>query len=135
MRAAAFALLAGPVLAQGPGWEGEAAALAVPLRACLAERPGAMVVEAWREGPERVVARLLLPGGAREDCSAGAASGSVAQRRPVPAGDVRPGEGLRAFMTERRCVDAWRLTDPPAVLGSWSRSWGLDRRRSRWRRS
>jgi hypothetical protein len=119
MRVAALVLLAGPALAQTAGWEDEAAALAGPLRACLAERPGAMVVEAWRDGPDRIVARLLLPGGAREDCSAEAASGAVTQRQPVPPGDVRPGEGLRAFMTERRCVDAWRLTDAAGRELGW----------------
>lgn len=103
MRVLLALLLTLPAAAQAPGWEREVERLAPLLRACLADRPGAMVVDAW-EGQGGSVARLLLPGGAREDCERTA-------RRPVDAADRRPGEGLRAFMLERRCVDAWRVVD------------------------
>ncbi|MGG5808303.1 hypothetical protein [Falsiroseomonas sp. CW058] len=112
MRAAATLatlMAALPAAAQGPGWEGRVRDLAPALRACLADRPGAMVVEAWPAGSGRTGARLLLPGGGREDCLAG--PGAVEGRRPVEPGDRLPGEGLRAFMLERRCADAWRVED------------------------
>jgi hypothetical protein len=107
LRGLALALLPGLALAQPasspavPAWESRVVDWAPTLLACLAGRSGAMVVEAWEEAAG-VVARLLLPGGVREDCT-----GSV--RRP--AGPARPGEGLRAFMPDRRCVDAWRVVD------------------------
>ena len=104
-----LALLAGPALAQAAGWESRAAEWAPALRACLEGRPGAMVVQAW-EADGGVTARLLLPGGAREDCQGAA-------RRP--AGPPRPGEGLRAFMLERRCVDAWRVVDDAGRELGW----------------
>jgi hypothetical protein len=104
-------LLAAPALAQAPGWEARVAELAPALRACLADRPGAMVVEAWPMTRGMAGARLLLPGGAREDCVADLGTGAVDSRRAAEPGDRRPGEGIRAFMLERRCVDAWRVTD------------------------
>jgi hypothetical protein len=108
-RAAAALLLALPAASQPPGWEARAAEWSPAFRACLEGRPGAMVVEAWKaEGG--IASRLLLPGGAREDCVASPA-GAVATRAAVPPAERRPGEGLRAFMAERRCVDAWRVTD------------------------
>jgi hypothetical protein len=79
------------------------------LRECLAGRPGGMVVAAWQEAGG-VVARLLLPGGAREDCAGGG-------RRA--AGAPRPDEGLRAFMPDRRCVDAWRVVDAAGRELGW----------------
>lgn len=107
--AAALLLLAGPALAQAPGWEARVRELAPALRACLDDRQGAMVVEAWPMNRGLVGARLLLTGGAREDCVADLGLGLVVSRNVVPAQDRRPGEGLRAFMLERRCVDAWRV--------------------------
>jgi hypothetical protein len=96
-------------LAQGPGWDSRAAEWAPALRACLEGRAGAMVVEAW-EAAGGLTARLLLPDGVREDCQGGA-------RRP--AGPPRLGEGLRAFMLERRCVDAWRVVDDAGREQGW----------------
>lgn len=109
--AAALVLLAAPALAQAPGWEARLPEIAPALRACLAERSGAMVVLAWPMEQGMAGARLLLPGGAREDCVAALAGGSVESRAPVAAGDRRADEGARAFMLERRCVDAWRVAD------------------------
>jgi hypothetical protein len=109
--AAALALLAAPALAQAPGWEARVAEFAPALRACLAGRDGAMVVLAWPMNRGLAGARLLLPGGEREDCVADLAGGGVASRQPVPPEDRRADEGVRAFMLERRCVDAWRIED------------------------
>ncbi len=112
-------LLAAPALAQAPGWEALLPGIAPALGACLAERPGAMVVEAWPMDHGLVGARLRLPGGGREDCAADPAARRVERRWPVAEGDLRPGEGLRAFMLERRCVDAWRVTDAEGREAGW----------------
>ncbi|WP_270933851.1 hypothetical protein [Falsiroseomonas oryzae] len=104
---------------QQPGWETMVRDLASALRACLAERPGGMVVEAWPMNHGKAGARLLLPGGAREDCVADLGSGAVESRRPVADQDRRPGETLRAFMLDRRCVDAWRIEDAAGRELGW----------------
>lgn len=117
--ALALPLLALPALAQAPGWEARLPDLAPALLACLAGRPGAMVVEAWPMNRGMAGARLLLPGGAREDCVAEIGGGTVAARHPVAPGDRRPDEGLRAFMPERRCVDAIRVTDAAGRELGW----------------
>ncbi|WP_439594665.1 hypothetical protein [Falsiroseomonas sp.] len=98
-------------LAQAPGWETRVVELAPALRACLATRPGGMVVAAWEGERGLTMARLLLPGGAREDCLAHPNGMLVERRAPVAEADRRPDEALRAFMPERRCVDAWRVVD------------------------
>lgn len=116
-RALALLLLALPAAAQQPGWEARVRELAPALRACLADRPGAMAVGAW-PAERGVLARLLLPGGAREDCEADP-GGMVAGRHEVAPGDRRPDEGLRAFMLERRCVDAWRVEDAAGRELGW----------------
>ncbi len=109
MRAVAALLLAVPAAAQEPGWEARVAELAPALRACLADRPGAMVVEAaMRAG--LVEARLLLPDGGAEGCVADPAAGSVTSRRAL-SGDARDRAAPRAFMLDRRCVDARRVVD------------------------
>jgi hypothetical protein len=107
-------MVALPVAAEAPGWEAEVVRLAPPLRACLEGQPGAMVVDAWALEDGRVHARLLRPGGVREDC---VAASRVESR--APAGAARIGEGLRAFMLERRCVDAWRVTDADGRELGW----------------
>lgn len=112
-------LLALPAAAQEPGWERMVQALAPALRACLVDRPGAMVVEAWPMNRGMAGARLLLQDGAREDCVADLGTGAVDSRRPVAADDRRPGEGIRAFMLERRCVDAWRVEDTAGRELGW----------------
>jgi hypothetical protein len=113
--AGAALLLALPAAAQAPGWEARAAEWSAAFRACLDGRAGAMVVEAW-EAEGRIASRILMPGGAREDCVASPA-GLVASR--TPSDQQRPGEGLRAFMLERRCVDAWRVTDAAGRELGW----------------
>jgi hypothetical protein len=65
-----------------------------------------------------VEARLLLPDGRREDCTVAPAPAAL-DRREVAPGDRRPGEGLRAFMTERRCVDARRIEDSTGRELGW----------------
>lgn len=117
--APALLLLAAPALAQAPGWEAHVREWAPALRACLADRPGAMAVEAWPMNRGLVGARLLLTGGAREDCVADVALGLVVSRNLVAGEDRRPGEGLRAFMLERRCVDAWRLDGEDGRALGW----------------
>jgi hypothetical protein len=112
-RAALLALLPGAALAQG--WEAMVVPLAPALRACLEGQGAAMVVDARWLDATRIEARLLLPGGARQDCVA--AGGAVESR--APAGAPRAGEGLRAFMLERRCVDAWRVTAPSGQELGW----------------
>jgi hypothetical protein len=108
--ASTLVALIGPAVAQAPPWETLVRELAPALRACLSDRPGAMAVEAWPMNHGKVGARILLPDGAREDCVADLGRAAVDSRRAVEAGDRRPGEGLRAFMLDRRCVDAWRVT-------------------------
>lgn len=115
---AALLLLAGPALAQA-GWEVRVAEFAPALRACLADRPGAMVVEAWPMNRGLAGARLLLPGGAREDCEADLGAGTVRARAAVAPADRGPEEGLRAFMLERRCVDARRVEDEAGRELGW----------------
>ncbi|NGM20544.1 hypothetical protein G3576_11000 [Roseomonas stagni] len=107
-------IVALPAAAQAPGWEAEVVRLAPALRACLEGQPGAMVLDAWALDSARVQARLRLQGGARQDCVAAEAVESRS-----PAGAARAGEGLRAFMLERRCVDAWRVTDPAGRELGW----------------
>ncbi len=127
--AAALLLLALPAAAQGPlpaqgpppafPWWDHARDLAPALRACLAGRPGAMVVAAAPMNHGLALARVLLPGGAREDCVADLGRGAVERRGPVPAEARLPEEGLRAFMLERRCVDAWRVDAPDGRELGW----------------
>jgi hypothetical protein len=114
LKTAAALLMALPATAQAPGWEASVLPLAPALRACLEGQAGAMAVDAWTLGGARVTARLLLSGGARQDCVA-----SPAIESRVPAGAARAGEWLRAFMLERRCVDAWRVTDPDGRELGW----------------
>jgi hypothetical protein len=114
LKTAAALLMALPATAQAPGWEASVVPLAPALRACLEGQAGAMVVDAWALDDVRVTARLLVPGGARQDC---VAAGAVESRMPASA--ARAGEGLRAFMLERRCVDAWRVTDPDGRELGW----------------
>ncbi|WP_372624160.1 hypothetical protein [Falsiroseomonas sp.] len=104
-------LLALPAAAQEPGWERHVRELAPALRACLADRPGAMVLEAWPMNHGKAGARLLLPGGGEERCVADLGRGVVDSRSPVAPQDTRPDLGLRTFMLERRCVDARRIED------------------------
>lgn len=122
VRAALLALLPGAALAQAPsgaalGWEAMVVAFAPALRACLAGQRGAMAIDAQWLGPMRVGARLLLPGGVREDCVADIGTGAIESRDA--AGPAREGEGLRAFMLERSCVDAWRVTTPLGQELGW----------------
>jgi hypothetical protein len=107
--AAVLLLLSLPAAAQGPPWWDHLRDLMPALRACLAGRPGAMVVEAWPMNHGLALARVRLADGTRDDCVADLGSGTVERRDPVPEGSRLPGEGLRAFMLERRCVDAMRV--------------------------
>ncbi len=116
--AALGVLLAMPALAQPAGWEAMLPGIAPALRACLAPLPGAMVVDAWPAEGGGLVARLRGADGARFDCTS-YPGGSVTRRDPVAVQDRRPGEGLRAFMPERRCVDAWRVTDAAGRELGW----------------
>jgi hypothetical protein len=121
MRRAALLLplLALPAQAQAPAWETRLAAMVPALRNCLSGRPAGMVVDAWVPEPGRIVARVQIPGVAREDCLADAGTGQVLGREPVAPDDRRPDEGIRAFMLERRCVDAWRVVDPEGRELGW----------------
>ena len=117
---AALLMLPLPATAQeAPWWEAHLRELAPALRACLTDRPGAMVVSAWPMNHGLAGARVLLPGGAREDCVADPGRAVVERRMPVGAEDRRPGEELRAFMLERRCVDAWRVQDDAGRELGW----------------
>ncbi|NKE47829.1 hypothetical protein HB662_23840 [Roseomonas frigidaquae] len=115
----ALALLAAPAAAQAPGWEARVVEYAPALRACLATKPEAMVLEAWPAARGMTLARLLLPDGTREDCLAHPNGMLVEGRRAVPEEERRPGEGLRAFMLQRRCVDAWRVVDGEGKELGW----------------
>lgn len=118
--AAALVLLTLSAGAQEPPWwETHLRELAPALRACLADRPGAMVVSGWPMNHGLAGARVLLPGGAREDCLADLGRAAVQRRMPVGAEDRRPDEGLRAFMLDRRCVDAWRVQDDAGREVGW----------------
>jgi hypothetical protein len=115
---AALLLLAGVALAQPPGWEGRLAEIAPALRACLEGRPGAMVVDAFGGGA-RLHVRLRLPGNRREECLVDRRDAVVEERRGLSPGESTPGERLRAFMLERRCVDAVRVVDAAGRELGW----------------
>jgi hypothetical protein len=114
-----LALLALPAAAQEPGWEARVREFALALRACLAGLPGAMVLEAWPMNDGKVGARLLLAGGAEERCIADPGRGAVESRAPMTPAEGRPDQGLRSFMLERRCVDAWRVEDAEGRELGW----------------
>lgn len=111
-------LLLGTAAAQSPPWESRLRELAPAMRACLQDRPGAMAVDAFG-GPGGVRVRLLLPRGAREECVVEPRSGVVEERRGLSPGESTPGEGPRAFMLERRCVDATRVEDAAGRELGW----------------
>lgn len=117
--AAALLLVALPAAAQGPPWTDHLSDLMPALRACLAGQQGAMVVMAWPMNHGLALARLRQPDGARQDCVADLGTGRVERRDPVPADSHMPGEGLRAFMLERRCVDAQRIDAPDGRELGW----------------
>ncbi|HEV7267543.1 MAG TPA: hypothetical protein VGN83_21930 [Falsiroseomonas sp.] len=112
-------LLALPAAAQEPGWEARVRDLAPALRACLADLPGAMVLEAWPMNHGKAGARVLLAPGAEEICVADLGRGVVDSRRPIEPPDMRPDLGLRTFMLERRCVDARRVEDEQGRELGW----------------
>jgi hypothetical protein len=114
-----LALLAQPAAAQGPPWPERAAELAPALRACLAGNAQAKVVWAWFMDRGLAQARVLLPGGAREDCTADLGTGQVVRREPVTGGTLLPGEGERAFMLDRGCADARRVDDTQGRVLGW----------------
>jgi hypothetical protein len=107
--AAVLPLLALPAAAQGPPWTEHLRDLAPAMRACLAGKPGAIVVMAWPMNHGLALSRVLLPGGAREDCAADLGTARVERVTPVAVDERLPGEGIYAFMLERRCVDARRV--------------------------
>lgn len=115
---ALLALLAAPAAAQQPGWERHARDLAPAIRACLADRPGAMVLEAWPMNHGKAGVRVLLAGGAEERCLADVGRARVESRMPL-ATPVRPDPGLRTFMLDRRCVDARRIEDAEGRELGW----------------
>jgi hypothetical protein len=117
--AALLAMLAIPAAAQEPGWERHVRELAPALRACLADRPGAMVLEAWPMNHGKAGARVLLQGGAEERCVADIGRGVVEQRSPLPPPAAGADPGLRTFMLDRRCVDAWRVVDEAGRELGW----------------
>jgi hypothetical protein len=112
-------LLASPTAAQGPPWTGHLRDLAPAMRACLAGKPGAIVVMSWPMNHGMALSRLLLANGAREDCVADLGSGRVESIAPVAAGERLPGEGVQAFMLERGCVDARRVEDAEGRILGW----------------
>ncbi|PWS35760.1 hypothetical protein DFH01_19470 [Falsiroseomonas bella] len=130
MRQAAAALLlatlpaGGPLaqgsVAQGPPWTERLVELAPAMRACLeGQPPEAMVVLAWPMNRGLAMSRLLLPGGARQDCVADLGTGRVERRDPVAPDQRMPGEGIQSFMLDRRCVDARRIEDSAGKVLGW----------------
>jgi len=117
--AAALLLVALPAAAQGPFWTDRLRDLMPVLRACLADQPGAMVVQALPMNHGLALARVRLADGTRQDCVGDLGTGRVERRDPVPQDSRLPGEGLRAFMLERRCVDAQRIDGPDGRELGW----------------
>ncbi|WP_170985196.1 hypothetical protein [Roseomonas sp. AR75] len=118
--AALFLLAASSAAAQGPPWTQHLVELAPAMRACLDGQPQqAMVVLSWPMNHGLALSRLLLPGGARQDCVADLGTGRVERRDPVGANERMPGEGVQAFMLDRRCVDARRVEDPGGKVLGW----------------
>ncbi len=111
-------LAAAPAVAQPSGWEARLPEWGAALRACLQARPGAMVVDAAEEAG-RVSARLLLPGGGQADCRADPAEPHVAVDDLARTDGAGAPLGPRAFMLERRCVDAWRVMDAAGREIGW----------------
>jgi hypothetical protein len=112
--------LAQAAAAQGPLWTERLLELAPAMRACLAgQPPEAMVVLAWPMNHGLALSRVLLPGGVRQDCVADLGTGRIERRDPVAAGDHLPGEGVQAFMLDRRCVDARRIEDSAGRVLGW----------------
>jgi hypothetical protein len=112
--------LAQTAAAQGPPWTERLVDLAPAMRACLeGQPPQAMVVLAWPMNHGLALSRLLLPGGARQDCVADLGTGRIERRDPVAAGERRPDEGVQAFMTDRRCADARRIEDAAGRVLGW----------------
>jgi hypothetical protein len=105
---------------QGPPWTERLVDLAPAMRACLEGQPlEAMVVLAWPMNHGLAMSRLLLPGGARQDCVADLGTGQVVRRDPVAEGSRLPDEGVQAFMLDRRCVDARRIEDSTGKVLGW----------------
>lgn len=107
-----------PAVAQDASWERLLPDVAIPLRACLAGRGEAMVVDA-RLAPGARLEAVVQRGGDWEICVVDLPRGTVMLRTPLPAGEAPRGPHLRAFMLERRCVDATRVTDASGAELGW----------------
>ena len=101
-------LLATPAVAQD-GWERLVPDFAPLMAACLEDRPGAMVIHAHLPPGARLEALTLLPDGRQESCVADLIAGRVIVRDVLRPEHHGAGPHLRAFMLDRRCVDARRV--------------------------
>jgi len=115
-------LAAGPASGQGEAWERLLPEMAPALAACLtAFAPEGMVVLVVPQEEGRVMARLRRGDGSGLDCVASVRPPAVPQlvRRRVTAEMLAASMGPRAFMLERRCVDAWRVDAPDGRVVGW----------------
>jgi hypothetical protein len=120
LRAALALLLAAlPAAAQEAGWERLLPGFANAMAACLRDRPGGMVIEARLPAGARMEAVTLLPDGRQELCVLDLMLGRVVTRGPLRPEHEQPGPHLRAFMLERRCVDARRVEDADGREVGW----------------
>jgi hypothetical protein len=119
LRALLLTLLAVPAAAQDAGWERLLPGFASPMRACLHERPGGMVIDARLPAGARMEVVTLLPGGGQELCVLDLQLGRVITRDALRPQHTVPGPHLRAFMLERRCVDARRVEDANGAEVGW----------------
>jgi hypothetical protein len=102
------------------GWESRLPDIAPALRGCLLAAPaGSAVVLAWPMNHGLAGAVLRLPSGAREECVADVAAGTIASRLPLPQAERRPGEDVRRFTLDRGCVDARRVDGKDGAVLGW----------------
>ena len=119
MRALLALLVALPAAAGEPEWERLLPGFAAAMTACLRERPGAMVIEARLPPGGRMEVVTLLPDGTQELCVLDLIMGQIISRDRLRPEHVIPGPHLRAFMPERRCVDARRVEDANGREVGW----------------
>ena len=121
MRAALAALMlaAAPAAAQEQGWERLLPGFAGAMSACLRDRPGGMVIDARLPQGARMEVVTLLTNGRQELCVLDLMMGRIIMRDPLRPEHEQSGPHPRAFMLERRCLDARRVEDADGREVGW----------------
>jgi hypothetical protein len=117
-----LALLALAPARAAADWEGMLPEIAPALVACLRGfAPDGMVVAAAPFTDGRILARIARGDGSALDCTALPRPPEQPElvRHRVTAEMLRASRGLRAFMLERRCADAWRVDTPDGRVLGW----------------